>query len=648
MTIVMALILLVGGASVVSNSLELINAKNSFLMTKQLVGVSKDIALLVHEVQKERGMSAGFVGSAGAKFGDKLPDQRKKSDEGFVRLAKTTATMDLKNYPAMLKDKLDTLEKMHKEIDGIRQGVTALSAKPKEFLAFYNTMNSTMLDIVSLAAYSSPNALSANMLSAYSNFLKVKERSGIERATLSNVFAQKAFGDGVEERFLSLLGEQKGYADAFLATASEDIRKMFQEKSSLPVFAEVEDLRTKAKNKDFSVESTVWFDAATKKIDALKEMDDTLSRNISQTLDDNEKQVLNGLWTWLIINILLALGGSIVIVLINKTIIESVSSVRNQIQYVIDSGDLTKPISCHSEGEMAQIVHAVNDLLLSLRKVLIDVMENSKKADEFSLQLKNDAQSLSISVASQHDTVGNMDKSVRSMGHNLDETEEKVIQTTEDIQSVQTLLSTFVMELQGVVARILSSQNRQAGLTEGMDQLIKQSEDIKNILSIINDIADQTNLLALNAAIEAARAGEHGRGFAVVADEVRKLAERTQKSLSEINSTIVVINENIHTVSNAIDESAEEMTTISHEAECLKDKASQTRSSMSATLELSKRSAQDVTVIAKNTKDLIEGAGQMLETANDNKKAASSVDEIANIMSKQAHSLKSSLERFKI
>ncbi|ABF84170.1 methyl-accepting chemotaxis protein TlpB [Helicobacter pylori] len=142
-------------------------------------------------------------------------------------------------------------------------------------------------------------------------------------------------------------------------------------------------------------------------------------------------------------------------------------------------------------------------------------------------------------------------------------------------------------------SQITESAHTEEELSSKVEQLSRNADDVKSILDIINDIADQTNLLALNAAIEAARAGEHGRGFAVVADEVRNLAGRTQKSLAEINSTIMVIVQEINDVSSQMNLNSQKMERLSDMSKSVQETYEKMSSNLSSVVSDSNQTMDD-------------------------------------------------------
>ena len=235
-----------------------------------------------------------------------------------------------------------------------------------------------------------------------------------------------------------------------------------------------------------------------------------------------------------------------------------------------------------------------------------------------------------------------------NIGVSLDLIEEMAVTTTEDLNVTQTTLESFARKLNNVVELIESGGTAQADLRSKVDSLTEQAAEIRNVLTIIGDIADQTNLLALNAAIEASRAGEHGKGFAVVADEIRKLAERTQKSLSEISSTTNVITQSITDISSETDRAAEENKKISENASQLIGETKDTGVRLKGSLKTSRQLVSKNTYVATKIRELIETMNEVMTLSQFNKDLAHNTNETSNLLAKNSETLSAELNKFKI
>ncbi len=196
-------------------------------------------------------------------------------------------------------------------------------------------------------------------------------------------------------------------------------------------------------------------------------------------------------------------------------------------------------------------------------------------------------------------------------------------------------------------SQITESVHTEEELSSKVEQLSRNADDVKSILDIINDIADQTNLLALNAAIEAARAGEHGRGFAVVADEVRNLAGRTQKSLAEINSTIMVIVQEINAVSSQMNLNSQKMERLSDMSKSVQETYEKMSSNLSSVVLDSNQSMDDYAKSGRQIEAMVSDFAEVEKVASKTLADSSDILNIATHVSGTTMNLDKQVNLFK-
>lgn len=246
---------------------------------------------------------------------------------------------------------------------------------------------------------------------------------------------------------------------------------------------------------------------------------------------------------------------------IQHNLLKDTKSLQDFFQAVesIKQGHLHLQIQTNANNpQLTQLGVLFNEMLTSLDENVSRVLEILKRyADnDFQKQESGAAQNLQGELQAMNEGVGHLGEEIRKMLFtSLDFAKSLNLKAKELEESVMAMSestgkqSKSLEETANAVREITESMQ---GIDSKAQEVIQQGDDIKKILGFIAEIADQTNLLALNAAIEAARAGEHGRGFAVVADEVRNLAERTQKSLGEIGASVNLLVQSINDMGESI------------------------------------------------------------------------------------------------
>jgi methyl-accepting chemotaxis protein len=599
--------------------------KKSFESLRVNINLSTQFSLLVHELQKERGFTAGYLGSSGKKFEDALKQQHLQTNYQYDNL-----TSFLKQHTILLaiEPKVNEVIEELKEVNAIRNQSLKMHLEVSQALDYYTQINAKILQTLIEISKLSNSSLISQKLNAYINFLLAKERTGIERAIGANVLARNGFTPTLRNKFVSILAVQEGYLNNFMHYSTLQDKTFYKEKLNDKSVKEVQNMQDVLLNQqqDFGIDSTYWFEKITQKINLLKEVDDYLATSLIESINEEVHHANFSMMLFSFIALASWLLIIVVSLIVSKDILNKLKVFQEGLldffAFVNKEKKEVQLIAIESQDEFGKMSKVVNDNIQTSHKI---IKEEEKFLQEVSLIVRsvqegtlNEQLKYEIQVESLKNLKNNINTMMQSLNQNIANNTNTVLKQLDSFAQfnfTQTIPSAYgVIEkrlndvnalinqmlytnkvngltlqksaselLKNVESLSLSSNQAAASLeqtaasleeitsniasntdniikmsryandvtqavkigeelandtTVSMDEINEEVTAINEAIGVIDQIAFQTNILSLNAAVEAATAGEAGKGFAVVAQEVRNLATRSAEAAKEIKTLV--------------------------------------------------------------------------------------------------------------
>jgi len=335
-------------------------------------------------------------------------------------------------------------------------------------------------------------------------------------------------------------------------------------------------------------------------------------------------------------------------VFLRKIVIKPINTLEETTNELASGeGDLTKRLPVKSADEIGHASEGVNDFISKVQSIITDVKDSSDHTTELAASLATSAHVIGKGIEDSAHVTTNATQEAQNIKSIIEDSLNISQSTRDNILKANENLEDAKAHVVKLTQDVHQSAEVESELSDRLNNLSTEATQVKDVLTVISDIADQTNLLALNAAIEAARAGEHGRGFAVVADEVRKLAERTQKSLAEINATINTIVQSIIEVSGDMNKNVETVQELTNLSSNVEEMIGSTSDLMNESAEIAEESFQNSKNVSKNTEHLISQIEQVNHSTNTYVNEVDGIVNTSNSLNEFAAQLKDKLNQFK-